>query len=122
MYKRGGKQMYKTILVVDDEEMVRDCITEFLNKKGDIAIGCKNGKEAVSYLDKCGPVNVIITDLLMPPGMNGAELSRIAKSRWPKMNMKVIIMTGTLEQLPPDHSADKVISKPFRLEELLPLL
>ena len=108
------------ILVVDDTAEVRNCLMEFLTEEGFSVYACEDGKEAIRYLDEVrGHVKTIITDFNMPR-MNGAELAKIAKDQWP--HIQVIIMSAELEQLPADHSADKLVSKPFRLEELLPLL
>ncbi len=103
----------KTILVVDDENGIRSMLGEFLAMFDYDTIVCRDSEHAIPYISKA---DLIITDFNMPPGMNGAELTKIAKREKP--GMPVIIMTGTPWDLPVDHRADTVVEKPFKIEQL----
>ena len=103
----------KTILVVDDVASIRNLLEDFLTSYGYDPILCENGEHAVPYINQA---DLLITDFNMPPGMNGVELTKIAKREKP--GMPVIIMTATPEDVPIDHLADKVIEKPFSIKQL----
>ena len=102
----------KTILVVDDEDGIRDLLGMSLAGTGYNPILCEDGKHAIPHIDSA---DILITDFSMP-GMNGVELAKIAKQQNP--GMPVIIMTGTPGDIPANHPANEVIEKPFRFEQL----
>ena len=103
----------KTILVVDDENGIRSMLGEFMSIFGYDPIICEDGEHAIPNI---GKADLIITDFNMPPGMNGTELTKIAKREKP--GMPVIIMTGTPWDIPVDHWADAVVEKPFQIEQM----
>ncbi len=103
----------KTILVVDDEGGLRDLLGMSIANNGYETIICEDSEHAVPRINQA---DLLITDFNMPGGMNGAELTKIAKREKP--NMPVIIMTGTPLDIPSDHLADKVLEKPFKFEQL----
>ncbi len=102
----------KTILVVDDIESIRDLLEDFLTMFGYNPIICENGEHAIPHISSA---DLLITDFNMPR-MNGAELTKIVKRGKP--DMPVIIITAAPENIPIDHLADKVIEKPFGIEQL----
>ena len=105
--------MGKKILVVDDDDGIRYLLEDLLDWVGYSPIICKNGEHAISYIKQA---DLLITDFNMPPGMNGAELTKIAKREKP--SLPVIIMTGNPKDIPANHLADQVIDKPFKNGEL----
>ncbi len=102
----------KTILIVDDENGIRDLLGMSLAGAGYNPILCEDGKHAIPHIDSA---DILITDFSMP-GMNGVELAKIAKQQNP--GMPVIIMTCTPRDIPANHPADEVIEKPFGFEQL----
>ncbi len=106
----------KSILIVDDEAIIRDLCIRAL--KGYRILEAHNGEEALSVFSK-GGVDVILTDVMMP-GMDGIELLRRLKEIEP--TVVVIVMTGFAEKdvilnaLKAD--ADDFISKPVNLLQL----
>ncbi len=104
------------ILIVDDEIGIRQLTGMLLAEVGHSTILCEDGEHAISHIDSA---DILITDFSMP-GMNGAELTKLAKQQKP--GLPVIIMTGTPEDVPVNHLADAVIEKPFktaRLKEII---
>jgi YesN/AraC family two-component response regulator len=78
----------KSILIVDDEEVMREFLCEVLE---DFAVDkASDGKEAISKL-KIKEYDLIITDMKMP-GVSGEEVVRYAKSNYP--NAKIIVISG----------------------------
>ncbi len=102
----------KTILIVDDENGIRDLLGMSLAGAGYNPILCENSEQAISHINEA---DLILTDLNMSE-MNGVELVKLAKRQRPEL--PVIIMTGTPQDVPSNHLADQVIEKPFRFEQL----
>lgn len=106
------------ILVVDDEEIVRDMLQDTLSKTGYKVQTARDGLDAISQIEN-EPFEIIITDLKMP-GMNGAELlERILKLN-PDICVLIITAYATVESA---VNAMKVgaydyICKPFELDEM----
>lgn len=106
----------KTILIVDDEAVIRDLCSRAL--KGFTVVQAGNGQAALSLFEK-GGIDVVLTDVMMP-GMDGIELLKKIKELEP--TIVVIVMTGFAEKdvilnaLKAD--ADDFISKPLNLLQL----
>jgi len=112
----GNDQQPKTILIVDDEAIIRDLCSKAL--KGYRVFEAGDGDEALGLFEK-GGIDVILTDVMMPK-MNGIDLLKKAKEIDP--TLVVIIMTGFAEKeiilnaLKAD--ADDFIAKPLNLLQL----
>lgn len=106
----------KSILVVDDEAVIRDLCAKAL--KGYRVLQAGDGEEALRLFEK-GGIDVILTDVMMPK-LNGIELLRRLKEMEP--TLVVIVMTGYAEKeiilnaLKAD--ADDFITKPLNLLQL----
>jgi signal transduction histidine kinase/ActR/RegA family two-component response regulator len=107
------------ILVVDDEETQREVACSLLNKLGYMATAADSGEKAVDYL-KHNPVDLIILDMIMEPGMNGRETYEKILKLHP--HQKAIIASGyTLTEevrRTQELGAGKYIKKPYTLEQL----
>ena len=104
---RGESAGKETILLVEDEEMVRELAVESLQGYGYTILQAPNGREALSICERHrGKIDLLITDLVMP-GMNGIELSRRFRDSHP--GVPVLYMSGyaedALEHL--GHMADR---------------
>lgn len=107
------------ILLVDDEEMIREVGRSILDALGYRVITASNGKEAVDiYRDKAKEIGLIIMDLVMPV-MDGETALRELKRINPEV--KVIMSSGysadRLDVLT-EEGASAFVSKPYRLEEI----
>ena len=80
----------KKVLVVDDDEVIRDLIISFLSFSGYEVSGAKNGKEGLDMVVE-QPPDLIISDIHMPQ-MNGFQLLKEVKEINPKL--PVIFITG----------------------------
>jgi len=109
----------ETILVVDDEPLVRDLLVQFLSLRGYRALGVKDGAEALSMVEQAPP-DLILLDLIMP-GMDGVEVLRQLGQR--EYRGGVIIITGSHDEERLDEAwvmePQEVIGKPVDLEQLL---
>ena len=113
----------KTILLVEDEEVLRNLIRDLLESKGYRLHCAAGGEEALGILEKIGGrIDLLLTDVMMPR-MNGSELVEILLPQFP--GLKVIFMSGftggsTTFIQRSLISADVIfLQKPFRLNELL---
>lgn len=120
----------RTILLVEDEFVVRNGLKNALEKRDYLVIDVCNGEEALAVLDTIMPA-VIVTDILMPV-KDGIELLFELLKR--KCNVPIIAMSGGGRISPADHlenalkmGASTVLIKPFalkdffnKIEELLP--
>ncbi len=89
-------------LVVDDEKTIRKLMREFVEALGYKAFEAKSGEEALEIL-KRQPIDVVITDIMMP-GLNGLDLTERIKENY---DTEVIVMTG----FSGDYSYEQVITK-----------
>ncbi len=110
------------ILVVDDDEQIRDVLSDMLSVSGHKAVGCSDGYQALEVLETdC--FDLMITDLGMP-GMSGLELAGTAHEQHPQMPIAMITGWGT--QLDQNEIAHKgilaVLPKPFRIKDIKSLV
>ena len=99
-----------TVLVVDDEAIVRKFVCTMLRKEGHRCLEAANGFEAVAvFKSNVSVIDLVITDLRMPV-MNGAEA--VARMRETKPDLRVICMTGYTEDPVPRDTI--LVTKPFK--------
>jgi PAS domain S-box-containing protein len=114
---RGDGQ---TVLVVDDEPSVRLLIKEVLGELGYNMLEAENGAAGLKILDSTSRVDLLVTDVGLPGGMNGRQLADAALVNRP--HLKVLFITGYAEnavvregQL---QAGMHILTKPFSLETL----
>ena len=110
----------KTILVVDDEDLVRDMVTERLDFLGYKSITAVDGEHGVQvYKDRLNEIDLVILDFMMP-GMNGVEAFEQLLDINP--DVKVILSTGytedTVGAMFGDRKPAGILHKPYRTEIL----
>lgn len=104
------------ILVVDDEEEVREILAETLEDFGYAVLTAASGEEALPFLARDHGVALVITDVRMP-GMSGLELADEVRRRWPAV--KVVLISGYFE---PQESPQRFLKKPFHMKDLASLV
>ena len=111
--------MPHTVLVVEDDEEVRESLTEALADEGYSVSSAANGAEALALLAASGKPCIVLLDLMMPV-MDGWEfLQRIEKD--PRLqDLKVCVVTAVPEKAP--KTATRVLAKPVRLDNVIGLL
>ena len=106
------------VLVVDDEEQVRETVRDQLARDGHCVTVCTNGEEALACFDPAA-FDLVITDLGMA-GVSGWDVARLVKSRAP--GMPVAMITGWSDRIDLEDAntqgVDHVIPKPFRRSDL----
>jgi PAS domain S-box-containing protein len=114
-----GAHTNETVLVVEDEFVVRELIVEVLKELGYSTLEADDGPAALKILDSKQRIDLVISDIGLP-GLNGRQIVDAARETRPKL--KVLFMTGYAENaaiaagfLEPGMS---MITKPFAMEAL----
>jgi CheY-like chemotaxis protein len=111
----------ETILVAEDEAMLRELAHEFLATAGYTVLEASNGEEAMEVSERYeGPLHLLMTDAIMPR-MSGRELSGRLRAQRP--DIKVLLVSGytddTVLQNGLLESGTAFLQKPFTRESLL---
>ena len=104
------------ILVVDDEEEVREILAETLEDFGYAVSTAASGEEALPLLASGQGFDMLITDVRMP-GMSGLELAEDVRRRWPQI--KIVVISGYFV---PPTAPQRFLKKPFHMTELTTLV
>jgi two-component system cell cycle sensor histidine kinase/response regulator CckA len=107
-----------TILLVEDEDMVRAVAERALTRQGYTVMTAENGEAALELLDRNGRPDLLISDVVMPT-MDGPTMVRHARERYP--DLPIIFMSGYAEeQLRKSIDVDNVafLPKPFSVQQL----
>lgn len=110
----------ETVLVVDDEEMVRRLAARILLGEGYRVLEADGGEDAVRLLQRSASrINGVLTDVAMP-GLNGRQLGETILRCWP--DIRVLYMSGFPARRIVDEGAldpaSPFIQKPFTSEQL----
>ena len=107
-----------SILVVDDESMMRNLLERILSRDGYKVVSAEDGQDALRMLER-EPVDIIISDLKMPR-MNGFDLLKAVKQKYSGVAM--IMMTAYGDTYTVKDAlllgADEYITKPFKSFEI----
>jgi signal transduction histidine kinase/CheY-like chemotaxis protein len=107
------------VLLVEDDDDVLDVTSAMLDKLGYQVVCARSGIEAIRLLKAGEDFDLLLTDVLMPQGVNGIELAR--EARRIRDGIKVLLVSGNAADVLAAHGAvDEfpVIGKPFRRSEL----
>jgi PAS domain S-box-containing protein len=122
---RGGtreepRQRPCRILVVEDNDDVRELAESMLHMAGYEVLSAPSGERALGMLESGEQADLLFTDVIMPGGMNGLELIERVHARRP--GLPVLVTTGYMDELPgrgkPSGALD-VLSKPYQHQDLL---
>ena len=111
----------ETILVVEDENAVRELAFAALKKRGYHVLKAANGPEAIAVWERCStPIDLLLTDMVMPNGMSGGDLARTLQTRSPHLN--VIYTSGYSPEILSQDSllaqGINFLPKPYDLQTL----
>jgi DNA-binding NtrC family response regulator len=108
------------VLIVDDEEVLRDVLETVLRREGFDVILAASGEEALSVLDGDADVDLVILDVMLP-GISGIDTLRAIRISNPQLPVIVITafssIDGAIEAM--KHGAYHYIPKPFKNEEVI---
>jgi PAS domain S-box-containing protein len=110
----------QTVLVVDDEPTIRMLVTEVLEDLGYAAVEASDGAAGLGILRSDAHIDLLVTDVGLPNGMNGRQLADAARTSRP--DLKVLFITGYAENAAVGNGhlepGMHVMTKPFALEAL----
>ena len=110
----------ETVLVIDDEPTVRMLIVEVLEDAGYRALQAGDGPAGLALLQSSPQVDLLITDVGLPGGMNGRQVADAARETRP--DLKILFVTGYAENAAVGNGllddGMEVLTKPFVMTEL----
>ena len=105
-----------TILVVEDEVLIRLMLADDLIQAGFQVIQAANAEDALKILQSSVKIDLVLTDIQMPGSLDGLDLARRVRARWP--GLKTLILSAQ-HAGPARSAADAFLSKPYRVAELI---
>jgi CheY-like chemotaxis protein len=113
---RGGE----TVLVVDDDPSIRMLLAEVLEELGYGVIEAEDAKQGLDVLKSGRPIDLLITDVGLPGGMNGLQMADAARAVLP--GLKILFITGYAEKTFSSAGSMQpgtyTVAKPFALDAL----
>ena len=116
--RQASQREGRTVLLVEDEPMVRSVAERALTRHGYTVITADNGEDALEIIAKNEPIDLLISDVVMP-GMDGPTMVREARLSRPEL--KILFISGYAEeQLRKSIDIENVnfLPKPFSVTEL----
>ncbi|HEX2610322.1 MAG TPA: response regulator [Gemmatimonadales bacterium] len=117
----SGQEPRQVVLVVDDEQGLRDLVCRTLRAQGYRTLEAGHGAEALEVIETSpDPVDLVVTDVVMP-GMDGRELGRRLAQRWPDLPILYISayeVNDIFRRGSPRDSAP-FLQKPFPMDGLI---
>ncbi len=110
--------MTAKILIIDDEQVIRDGCVRVLKKEGLDVISAPNGEEGLKLMEQ-EPANVVLVDLMMP-GIDGFETLARIREKWPECYVIIITGFATVEKAVQamKNGAFDFLAKPFEPDYL----
>ncbi|UXS05473.1 response regulator (plasmid) [Agrobacterium tumefaciens] len=106
-----------TVLIVEDDALIRMDVADYLASEQINPVEAVNADEALAILQKRDDIQIVFTDVNMPGAMDGIELARLVRERWPALG--IIVASGMVRPqrstLPDDA---RFFEKPYDLERL----
>ncbi|MBR1124790.1 PAS domain S-box protein [Bradyrhizobium lablabi] len=118
---QGGSE---TILVVEDDKLVRDYVLAQLRSLGYVTLDAGNAVQALAIVDAGHPFDLLFTDVIMPGSMNGRQLADEIEKRRP--GLKVLFTSGYTENAIIHHgrldAGVLLLPKPYRKSDLASMI
>lgn len=114
-------QLPLRVVVVDDNEALRENLVECLVAEGHQVEQARDGHDALDLLARTAPPDVVLLDLMMP-GLGGREVAACLRGRPALRDLRLVLMTGRLPGGVIWPEFDAVLEKPFALDQLLAVM
>jgi CheY-like chemotaxis protein len=116
---QSSTEAFGSILVVDDEDSVRELLSELLSSEGYVVAQARNGNEALAAIDRERP-SLMLLDLMMP-GLDGFGVIQALRERglWPALPVLLMSAGARVERVARDLNLRFCVQKPFDLEDVL---
>ena len=110
--------LQSTVLVVEDDEVLRMCAAEVVADAGFTPVEAANADEAVAILESRADIALLFTDIQMPGSMDGLGLARTVRDRWP--SIKIILVSGRAELSECERPiTSRFFQKPFAMKQMI---
>jgi CheY-like chemotaxis protein len=86
-----------TVLIVEDESLIRELVAEELEEAGYAVVIANNADQAITILEARQDIHLVFTDIDMPGSMDGLKLAAAVRHRWPPVH--IITTTGKVRPL-----------------------
>lgn len=107
-----------SVLVVEDEPLIRLDLSDFLAESGFVVLEAGNADEAIELLERHTDIRLIVTDVDMPGSMDGLKLARAVADRWPPI--RIIVVSGhRLVEITDIPDGSLFFAKPYDQPQLL---
>lgn len=111
----------RLVLVLDDEPAVRQTLCEHLHQLGYLTLECGDGESALALLRQTPDIELLISDLMLPGSLNGADVIRQAQQQYP--HLATLLMSGQdLRQTPVMLPLCERLAKPWHQAQLVQAL
>jgi two-component system, response regulator PdtaR len=106
------------ILIVEDEVLTSEYLEFVLESAGYEVIPAASAEEALAVLEQREDVDLLVTDVNLPGGMNGLQLVSLVKRQWPAINIVVVTGYGSpkSDELPP---GSLFVPKPYSAQKMI---
>jgi DNA-binding NtrC family response regulator len=108
--------MYPTILLVEDDDMMRELTADALALLEAQVIACSNADLALYELERSVAVNLVLTDIRMPGQLDGLQLAKVVAERWPQL--PIIVTSGSYQEGDSLPSQAVFLAKPWTFDVL----
>jgi two-component system, response regulator PdtaR len=106
------------VLVVEDEPLVRMITVACLEDLGCTALEARSADEALGLMEENPAIRLLFTDIQMPGSLDGFELAKLVKRRWPNVN--IVISSGRVLPRKADlPEGVRFIAKPYYHHDLV---
>lgn len=110
----------RLVLLVEDDGDVRRVVRQQLTQAGCTVLEAENGQEAADMVENIEGIGLVLSDVVMPGGVDGWALARFVRRFRPELPM--VLMSGFAESRPDEGVGTAWLAKPFTRDELLDAL
>jgi CheY-like chemotaxis protein len=107
----------ETVLLVEDESLIAGLIAEALADHGYQCVEARDAHEAMAIADSGQQIDLVVTDIGLPGGMDGLTLAAYLKSRLP--GLKVLFASGHADADAAQAQGSTLLQKPFDMNRLI---
>lgn len=106
------------VLLVEDDALVAELTTDMLHEIGYQVTHVTSAQAGLSALEKNKQIDLIVSDVMMPGGMDGVSFAKTIRNRWP--NAPIVLVSGHTQAVQPQTAslAIQLLAKPYSLEDL----
>jgi two-component system, response regulator PdtaR len=120
IHAAGKARDLRTILVVEDEVLVRLMVAEWLRDADFHVVEAANADEALAVLQYTTDVALIVTDVRMPGSMDGLGLAKTVRTALPQI--RIVLTSGNTIQVTSANHHDAFVPKPYQPDKIIGLI